>query len=311
MTELSLTDAEANALHGTTDSDTDFKYHCPGEASYFTEGQRQRHRLLTLAKAISNSLRVYRDGALSFGVRPGSAGDGDTVYACEGSAGNALTDDATNYIYLTATNLAAGNTVTVNTTGFPLQSATPHIPLAEIVTSAGGYGCDDITDLRSAAAMALQSGMTAAAANTLVAGSASNADALHIHAAAGLAAAVQDLMPTLTITASAEAAHARTITIQAKDAAGNNLSERCAVNFWVSTTAYGAPTATGSDTFAGPSAGGILRTLTAKADYFVQTDATGKYVFVLTHNDAGSSRYVMAEIDGKIYASGELAFDAV
>jgi len=298
MTELSLTDAEANALHGTTDSDTDFKYHCPGEASYFTEGQRQRHRLLTLAKAISNSLRVYRDGALSFGVRPGSAG-------------NALTDDATNYIYLTATNLAAGNTVTVNTTGFPLQSATPHIPLAEIVTSAGGYGCDDITDLRSAAAMALQSGMTAAAANTLVAGSASNADALHIHAAAGLAAAVQDLMPTLTITASAEAAHARTITIQAKDAAGNNLSERCAVNFWVSTTAYGAPTATGSDTFAGPSAGGILRTLTAKADYFVQTDATGKYVFVLTHNDAGSSRYVMAEIDGKIYASGELAFDAV
>ena len=311
MTELPLTDAEANALHGTTDNDTDFKYHSPGDSSDFTEGQRQRHRLLTLAKAISNSLRVYRDGELSFGVRPGSAGDGDTTYAYEGSAGNDLTDDATNYIYLTASDLAAGDTVTVNTTGLPLQSQTPHIPLAQIVTSAGGYGCDNITDLRSAAAMALQSAMTAADANTLVAGAASNADALHVHAVAGLQAAAQDLIPTLTITASAEAGHARTITIQAKDAAGNNLSERCAVNFWVSTTAYGAPTATGTDTFGAPSAGGILRTLTAKADYFVQTDATGKYVFVLTHNDAGSSRYIMAEVDGKIYASGEFAFNAV
>ena len=311
MTELPLTDAEANALHGTTDNDTDFKYHSPGDASYFTEGQRQRHRLLTLAKAISNSLRVYRDGELSFGVRPGSAGDGDTTYAYEGSAGNDLTDDATNYIYLTASDLAAGDTVTVNTTGLPLQSQTPHIPLAQIVTSAGGYGCDNITDLRSAAAMALQSAMTAADANTLVAGAASNADALHVHAVAGLQAAAQDLIPTLTVTASAEAAHARTITIQAKDAAGNSLAERCAVNFWVSTTAYGAPTATGTDTFGAPSAGGILRTLTAKADYFVQTDATGKYVFVLTHNDAGSSRYIMAEVDGKIYASGEFAFNAV
>jgi hypothetical protein len=311
MTELPLTDDQANALHGTTDSDTDFKYHCPGEASYFTEGQRQRHRLLTLAKAISNSLRVYRDGAMTFGVRPGSAGDGGATYAYEGCAGNALTDDATNYIYLTATNLAAGNTVTVNTTGFPLQSQTPHIPLAKIVTSDGGYDGDDISDLRSASALAVRSALAAAAANTLVAGSASNADALHIHAAAGLAAAVQDLMPALTITASAESSHARTITIQAKDAAGNSLSERCAVNFWVSTTAYGAPAATGTDTFTGPTAGGILRTLTAKADYYIQTDATGAYIFVLTHNDAGSSRYIMAEIDGKIYASGEITFNAV
>ena len=268
-----------------------------------------------LAESAANAAacELFKDdgGALTFGIRPGLVRNGDTPYTYAGATGT-LTDDATNYIYLTAANLAAGNTVSVATDAFPLQSVTPHIPLGTIVAAAGAYTHDNISQTpRQRSMLALGAAMTAANANTLVAGSASNADALHIHAAAGLAAAVQDLMPTLTIAASAESSHARTITIQAKDAAGNSLAERCAVNFWVSTTAYGAPTATGTDTFAGPSAGGILRTITAKADYFVQTDATGKYVFVLTHNDAGSSRYVMAEIDGKIHASGELAFDAV
>ena len=268
-----------------------------------------------LAEAVADAAacEIFKDdgGALYFGVRPGLIRNGDTLYTFAGATGT-LTDDEENYIYLDADDLAAGNTVTVNTTGFPLQSVTPHIPLGTIVAAAGAYTHDNIDQTpRQRSMLILGAAMTAANANTLVAGSASNADALHVHAVAGLQAAVQDLMPTLTITASAEVTHARTITIQAKDAAGNALAERCAVNFWVSTTAYGAPTATGTDTFGEPSAGGILRTVTAKADYFIQTDATGAYIFVLTHNDAGTSRYIMAEIDGKIYASGEIAFNAV
>ncbi len=302
MTELALTDDQANALHGTTDSDTDFKYHCPGDASYFTEGQRQRHRLLTLAKAISNSLRVYRDGALSFGVRPGRAGGGDTTYAYEGSAGNALTDDATNYIYLTASDLAAGNTVTVSTASFPLQSETPHIPLAEIVTSAGGYGCDDITDLRSASALALQSAMTAANANTLVAGAASNADALHVHAVAGLQAAVQDLIPTITITSVDEEDGTATVTIQVKDAAGNNLAERFLVRTWLGGAEYGAPMA---QTDFSVDIGTEIREIYATADYEVMSDATGRVVMRVEANPDGTY-YVMAEVDGRI-CSGSVA----
>ena len=299
MTEIQLTDAEANALHGTTDGETDFKYHCPGDASYFTEGQRQRHRLLTLAKAISNSLRVYRDGALSFGVRPGRAGDGDTTYAYEGSAGNALTDDATNYIYLTASDLAAGDTVTVNTAGLPLQSQTPHIPLAEIVTSAGGYGCDDITDLRSASALALQSAMTAASANTLVAGSASNADALHVHGQAGLDAGVRLLMPVLVVEATDDEDGTGTFSIQASyPYAGGPMPVTYRVRAWISATMYGAPAA---QTDFSILTGTQLREIAANADYEAISDADG--LVVMNVEAADGAYYVMAEVDGAIYAA--------
>lgn len=131
-------------------------------------------------------------------------------------------------------------------------------------------------------------------------------------AVANLAAAVQDLMPSLTITAGEEAAHARTITIQMTDAAGNSLAERHVVRFAVNAAAeYGAPSATASDTFGAPSAGAIFETITAKAFYEVVTDATGKYVFALTHNDAGTSRYITAWAGTKAISSGEITFDAV
>jgi hypothetical protein len=295
MTELPLTDAEANALHGTTDSDTDFKYHCPGDASYFTEGQRQRHRLLTLAKAISNSLRVYRDGALSFGVRPGSAADGNTTYHYEGSAGNDLTDDATNYIYLTASDLAAGNTVTVNTTGLPLQSQTPHIPLAEIVTSAGGYGCDDIKDLRSASALALQSAMTAANANTLVGGG--SAGALHLHSWPGLHPDVRGSTPFLNMAGVNDGDGTGTMSIRASDPlTGNPLAMRCRVRCWIAAAQYGAPAA---QTDFSVITGTQLREITADADYEVITDATGLAVMNID-TAANGYFYVMAEINGVI-----------
>jgi hypothetical protein len=297
MTEIQLTDDQANALHGTTDSDTDFKYHSPGEASYFTEGQRQRHRLLTLAKAISNSLRVYRDGVLSFGVRPGRAGGGDTTYAYEGAAGNALTDDATNYIYLTAADLTAGNTVTVNTTGFPLQSQTPHIPLAEIVTSAGGYGCDEITDLRSASAMALQSAMTAAKANTLVGGSASNADALHGHSFAGLAPAVRALMQIPQIDGTDDEDGTGSVSIQMTDPyTGDPLAGRARVRVWIGSAEFGAPVA---QTDFSVVTGTQLRQITADADY--EVISTGAGLVVMNIVGADGSHYVHAEVNGRIY----------
>jgi len=47
--------------------------------------------------------------------------------------------------------ITAAGTLTVNTTGFPTPSATPHIPLATIVTAAGAYDHSDITDYRGRA----------------------------------------------------------------------------------------------------------------------------------------------------------------
>jgi hypothetical protein len=139
-----------------------------------------------------------------------------------------------------------------------------------------------------------------------------NADALHIHAFAGMADAVQDAIPSVAVTASVEVAHARDITVQLKDAAGNNLAEQRLVRVMVNpTAALGAPAATGTDTFGAPSAGAIYQTVTAKADYWALTDNTGKYVFSLTHNDAGTSRWVAVAVGSKVVSSAELAFDAV
>jgi len=242
MSETELTAAQATALDGTTDSQTGFKYHSPGEANYYTEGQRQRQRLLTLAGALGNRFRVYKDGALTYGIRPGKAEYGDTTLSYAGSAGNALTDDATNYVWLY--NSAGTLTIGVSTSDFPNPSATPHLPLATIVTAGGGYAYTAITDLRQLGCFALNSAATPANLNTLVGGS--TADALHTHAAAGLSAALRGAIPSIAITAGAEAGDARTITFQVQDAAGAALAQRLLVRVWVSAADYGAPDATGN-----------------------------------------------------------------
>jgi hypothetical protein len=120
------------------------------------------------------------------------------------------------------------------------------------------------------------------------------------------AAAVQDLMPNALVTAAAEVANVRAITIQTRDAANNALAAHEKVRVWIATADYGAPDAT-NNTF-GLTTGTQLRELTANADYEVISDAGGMVVFDLTVA-ATASRYVLAEIDGRIYSSGELAFD--
>jgi predicted RecA/RadA family phage recombinase len=129
---------------------------------------------------------------------------------------------------------------------------------------------------------------------------------------AKLADAVQDRILTGTVTAAAEAVHARVVTVQLKDSEGNNLAEQRLVRLCVNATAsLGTPTATATDTFGAPSAGTIFKTVTAKAEYEVVTDATGKYVFEITHNDAGTSRYIDVFADSKPISSAAIAFDAV
>ncbi len=152
MTEQFPTDAELNALSGTADSRQEVPYPAIGESPYYTSFYRMLYRLLDVARR-AGDLRVYKDGDLTFGVRAGRFADGDTTVEYAGSTGNALTNNATNYIYLTA-----DSTPAVNITGFPDPSATPHVPLATIATAAGGYGLDDITDCRGAAIVALLRG---------------------------------------------------------------------------------------------------------------------------------------------------------
>jgi hypothetical protein len=138
MSETALTDNEANALSGTSDTDTDQTYPTIGSA-YSADDLRWKEKVNRQLKTLE-ALRVFKDGDLTFGVRPGRYLNGDTAVNYAGATDQALTDDATNYIYLTA-----AGTLTVNTTGFP---ATSHLPLATIVAADGEYDHDDMTDYR-------------------------------------------------------------------------------------------------------------------------------------------------------------------
>ncbi|MFW6145742.1 MAG: hypothetical protein ACOC7R_00245 [Planctomycetota bacterium] len=155
MAELPLTDTDADALGGTTDAELDLTYPSIGQSPYHTTLYRLLGRLATLVKT-PGALRVYRDGTLTFGVRPGRASGGSVTYEYAGATEQALTDDATNSIYLVinGTDLE----LTVNTSGLPDPAVTPHVPLATIDTGtasiegvSGTYSADDITDLRASA----------------------------------------------------------------------------------------------------------------------------------------------------------------
>jgi len=277
MSETDLTDAQADALSATTDSDTDLTYPAIGESTYYTTLYRLVHRLLTLGKAGGNSLRVYKDGDLTFGVRPGRYMDGDTPRNFAGAADQSLTNNQTNYIYLTA-----DGTLTVNTSGFPDPSATPHIPLATIVAAAGAYAHSDITDYRSRALYALLDGVGPAQR--------------------------QDLMPNLNLSAGDEdGADTRVITIQARDAGLNALQQRVCARVWIATSDHGAPDATGNTVAV--DTGTAVQTITANAHLLIESDATGKIEVSITVAGA-ASRYVMAEIDGRVYTSGEITWAA-
>jgi len=292
MSETQLTDAEALALAGTTDSETDFAYHTVGQSTYYLDGFRQRHRVLAILKAV-NALRVYKDGDLTFGVRAGRFMNGDAAVDYAGASAQALTNNDTNYVYLTA-----AGTLTVNTTGFPTPSTTPHVPLATIVTAAGTYDVDDITDYRTRAIFSAISAMTAPNANTLV--GAGNADTLHVHAAAGLASALQDAMPSLALSGTNDADGTGSMDIQVKDAAGNNLEQFFRIRVWIADAEHSEPDAQSdfSVTY-----GEMLRVIEADADYEVITNSGGSATMNI---DTATDKtvYVMAEIDGRIYTGG-------
>ncbi len=301
MTEAALTNQEALTLSGTIDADTDFLHHAVGESTYYHEGFRQRHRMLTILK-LPNRLRVYKDGALTFGVRGGAIADGDTMHTFAGASDQALANGQTNYIYL---RIAAGApTLTVNTTGFPSPSATPHVPLATIAPASGGYVADDIVDCRGRSVFRLLGAMTAADANSLVGGAAVT---LHTHAAAGLDAAVQDRMPDLALSAETEAGDTIRVTVQARDAGGNALAERVLVRLWIAAVAFGAPSAT--DNTVAVATGTTYETELANAAYKVISDAAGTAAVDIEVSGA-ASRHVMAEIDGRIYTSGAIVWAA-
>ena len=268
MAESYLSDAELNALSGTSDAEQEVLFVTTGESPYYTSFYKMLYRLLNVARR-AGDLRVYKDGDLTYGVRAGKFFNGDTAVSYVASAANALTNNATNYIYLTA-----AGALTINTTGFPAPSLTPHIPLATILTAAGAYAHSDITDVRGRAFLAVADGVSAATQ--------------------------QDLTPNLLLTGADDADGTGACTIQARDGGNNNLAQRFLVRTWIADAEYSEPDPQTGFTV---TTGELMRLIEAQADHDVISDATG---LILMDINIGAPKavYVMAEIDGRIYSSG-------
>ncbi|MBM4029197.1 MAG: hypothetical protein FJ280_27935 [Planctomycetes bacterium] len=120
-------------LNMQSDSETGVEYIPTGTAPYYLHFRKLLHRLL-LATRRGNDLRVYDEGGLEIGVKPGQFWWGTDLVSYAGSTGNLLADNRANiYVYLTA----QGALVTNEYTGFPSMATTPHVRLA-VVSTAGG-----------------------------------------------------------------------------------------------------------------------------------------------------------------------------
>ncbi len=91
---------------------------------------------------------------------------------------------------------------------------------------------------------------------------------------------------SLVATAAAETGgNSRTVTVQAKDLKGTNLTHAVMVRVRIQDAAYGAVAAVAPDgNVAAPTAGAIVEEVEADLDYWYWTDATGKVVFAVVES---------------------------
>jgi hypothetical protein len=205
MAETYPTDNEL--LNIQSDNQTGVEYIPTGTAPYYLHFRKLLYRLL-LAVQRANDLRVYDEGGLDVGVKPGKFWLGTELVSYAGSSGNTLADDKPNiYIYLNS----SGSLVTNEYTGFPNMATTPHIRLAQVCTSGGDI--ESVTDCRAGHNVAVPYG-AGGLKKTIEAHTADDtltaAESGSVHSNLGAAATV-----TLTLPASAPAGTVFSFAVQA------------------------------------------------------------------------------------------------
>ncbi len=192
MSERYPNDATLLAL--AADAATGVEYIPTGLSPYHLAFRKLVHRLAAAAQR-ANDLRVYQDGDLSIGVRPGRCFVGGEAHDFAGVTGAALESETTTHVWRDDEGeLQTGDS------GLP-DDLTAFIPLAVVET--GSAAITGITDLRGEVFLAAPSlaalnltvdadtinaaldganaSVTAAALNALTAGQTSTADARHRH----------------------------------------------------------------------------------------------------------------------------------
>ena len=119
-------------LNLVSDEDTGVEYIATGQSPYYLQFRKMLYRLL-LSTKISNGLRVYDEGGLEIGIKPGGFWAGNECVGFAGGFYNLADDKANIYVYIDS----AGNAVTDEYTGFPDMNEQGHIRLAKVSTSSG------------------------------------------------------------------------------------------------------------------------------------------------------------------------------
>jgi len=277
MTEQYPSNAELEALSGTTDAPTGLYYIPKGEgldwyASFIKSLRQVAVNLYPLA-----GLRVYKDGDLTFGVQGGTYWCGGQQHQYAGQSQTSLTDEATNYIYL----VAGQGSVTVNTTGFPDPAEVAHLRLASIITSNGAYEVADVTDHRGQHVLAAGSALAWGAAEVLI--------------------------PQVSLVVGAESGNAIDVTVQVQDCQGNDNANRFLLHAWLSDSPYGAETASAPDSTSFTT-GTVLEQITAGKRWSVLTDVSGRAVLSVGE-DGDVQWYLNVEINGRVYCSDAIDFN--
>jgi hypothetical protein len=120
------------------------------------------------------------------------------------------------------------------------------------------------------------------------------------------AQAQKDLGRAPGVTAAAEVANARTLTIQLKEFAADLTSEARLVRVWLGDAALGAECATAPDGGVTFGSGTVLQTITAGKQWWVMSTAAGVITLTLTES-AAKTFYVMAAMDSRV-TSAAVAF---
>ncbi|MBN1344516.1 MAG: hypothetical protein JXQ73_17635 [Phycisphaerae bacterium] len=275
-------DGAAEALDGTTDQKTGLPYIAKGtnptstpsyQVQYQRREQRQNAMLATLRQG-----QVVDEGGLYVGVYPIDYTLGGVRKHFAGAMNQAMTDNATKCVYLDASN------------ALQVQDAFPSdlrtcLPLAEVTASGGVV---TIADRRPWTSLAV-------------------AEFTGSIDGASLSAELADRVPYLEISVGDEYSNSIWVTVQAKDAGGGNLSERMLIRGWVGDSQYGGEIATPPNTDFTLQTGTQVKELTTNKHLLALSNDNGRVVFDV--QDTGSRTfYLMAELDGRVYASEAITF---
>jgi len=130
-----------------SESETGVEYIATGTAPYFLQFRKLLYRLL-LSTRRANDFRLYSEGGLTYGIKPGRFWDGNTVVEYAGSSGNVLADDSLFYIYLDT-----AGTIQFKESDYWHEPFASEVWLAEVTTADGEI--TSIVDCRDVHSMSM------------------------------------------------------------------------------------------------------------------------------------------------------------